>query len=96
MTLTHLSHFGLEKLAETSTNVVFSGSLAACKRLAFAHGMEVESYEGRCLGMAGGRATVAAADATNFSAVWFKGGGLVLKGRDNYTLVMPLEVWRND
>lgn len=96
MTLTHLSHFGLEKIGETADNVVFSGTLGSCKRMAFAHGMEIEKYEGRILSSVNGHAIHAPVSESNPTLIWFKGGGLILKGRDDYSLVMPLKVWKND
>jgi hypothetical protein len=96
MTLTHLSHFDVKQIGATDDNVIFEGTLAGCRRLAFSHGMEVESYQGRTTGMGGGRTYSESADATNFSCCWFKGGGLLIKGRDGYCLVMPRTTWIND
>lgn len=93
MTITHISHFGLKNIGITSDNVLFSGSKGACKRMASAHGMEVEKYEGRILGSDCGIAATMTADSETFSICWFIGGGMVIKGRDDYTLVMPLGVW---
>lgn len=93
MTLTHTSHFGLTLLSQTDDNIVFEGSLSACRRMAFAHGMEVDRYEGRTISIDGRRATYTPADEKHFSICWFKGSGLIVKSRDGYCLVMPLAVW---
>jgi hypothetical protein len=96
MTLTHLSHLDLTEIARTGDSIVFEGTLAACKRMAFAHGMEIERYEGPILSMNGGVAQYGMASETRPAAIWFKNGGLIIKGRDNYCFVMPLGVWMND
>lgn len=93
--MTRLSHFDVKEVARTETNVIFSGTLAGCRKLAFSHGMEVEKYEGRTISFDSRGAVKAPADANNFSACWFKGAGLLMKGRDDYSLVMPLAVWAN-
>lgn len=93
MTATHLSHFGLTHFATSGESIMFHGSKADCKRMAFAHGMEVEKYEGRALGCDGGRLLSAPADSENFSFCFFKGGGFIHRERDGYLLLMPLEVW---
>lgn len=95
MTLTHLSHFGLTLLRETADNVVFEGSLAACRRMAFAHGMEVDRYEGRTVSVNAGRAVTTPASEGDFSVCWFKGSGLVAKTRDGYCLVLPQAAWKS-
>jgi hypothetical protein len=97
MTITHLSHFDAELIAETKDNVIFLGTLAACRRLAFAHGMEVERYEGPILSSIGGIAQYASADAKNFAICWFVGRGMIIKVGigDDYSLVMPVNVWKN-
>ena len=92
-TTTHLSHFGLTKIAETDTGIVFDGTLAACKRMAAAHGMKIERYEGAVMGMDGGHATFAPANETHPLWIMYRDGGLIQKGRAGYTLVMPLAVW---
>jgi hypothetical protein len=63
--------------------------------MAFAYGMEIEKYEGRITGFVGRTATYLPVDEAKPNAIIFKGGGLIQRGRDNYALVMPLEVWRN-
>lgn len=93
MTITHLSHFGLTLISETTTNVVLSGSLAACKRMAAAHGMEIEQYEGRIESCKGGHAVYVPVDQSKPNRILFKDGGMIQKCRDDYSLVMPLNVW---
>lgn len=93
MTITNLSHFGLTIIGETRENVIFSGSLADCKRMAFAHGMEVDRYEGRTVSFDRCHATYTPADAKDFSCCWFKGSGLIMKCDGCYCLVMPLAKW---
>lgn len=93
MVITHLSHFGLEKIGETKDTVIFSGSLANCKRLAFAHGMEVEKYEGYIVSSDSAGAVYTPADGKNFSRILFKTGGMIQKCQTGYALVMPVAVW---
>jgi hypothetical protein len=95
MTITHLSHFGLTVIGQTTDNIIFEGPLQDCRRMAFAHGMEVDRYEGRTLAIDGRGAILAPADASNFSCCWFKGSGLLMKTRDAYCLVMPMSIWLN-
>jgi hypothetical protein len=96
MTIAHISHYDLTEIGRTSDNIVFSGSLGACKRMAAAHGMEVESMEGAITGCDGNRATYLPPDESKPALAWFKGGGLIIRGRDDYSLLMPLAVWMND
>lgn len=93
MTITHLSHLDLTKIGETRDSILFEGSLAACRRMAFAHGMEVEKYEGATVGMDGSRAFTIPADANSFVWCFFRGGGFIQRGRDNYCLLIPMAVW---
>ena len=93
MTSTHVSHFGLTLLATTKDNVVLEGTKSACWRMAYAHGMEIDRYEGKTVSYTNGVAVTAPADSSNFVWCYFKNGGFVLKGRDTYTLVLPLSVW---
>lgn len=96
MTLTHLSHFGLSQIGQTSDNILFEGSLAACKRMAFAHGMEIERYEGFLVGCDGSHATYTQADSRSFSRILLRNGGMIQKTRDGFCLVMPNSAWEND
>ena len=93
MTITHTSHFDVLEVARTNDSVVFSGTLAGCRKLAFAHGMEVAEYCGRLIEFDGVRAVSAPATPADFSVCYFVGGGLISKCQDGYTLVMPLSVW---
>lgn len=79
----------------TPDNVILEGSLADCRQLAFACGMEVERYEGRILASDGGHAIYAPADASSFAICWLR-GGMIIKARDGFCLVMPLQVWREN
>lgn len=96
MTITHLSHFGLTRIATTETNVLFEGGKGACKRLAAAHGMEVERYEGAITGSDCGIGHYLPATPESFSRCFYKGGGLIQKTRDAYCLVMPKEIWEKN
>jgi|APGre2960657404_1045060.scaffolds.fasta_scaffold53212_1 hypothetical protein len=95
MTITHPSHFDLQEVSRTETSIVFSGTLAGCRKMAFSHGMEVAEYCGRLIEFDGVRAVSAPATSADFSVCYFVGGGLIHRGRDEYTLVMPLHVWMN-
>jgi hypothetical protein len=96
MTITHTSHFGLTLINTTETSAVFCGTLSACKRMAFAHGMEIEQYEGRVVAINGRHATFAPVDESNPNRIWFVNGGMIQKTPGDYTLVMPIEVWLNN
>ena len=93
MTNTHVSHLGLELIRETDTSIVFAGTLGACKRMAFAHGMEIERYEGRTVAVNGRYAITTPVDTTNPNRIWFINGGMIQKTVGDYTLVMPRKVW---
>lgn len=93
MTITHLSHFGMTLVAETDDNVVFSGKLADCRRMAFSHGLEIDRYEGQTISSENGKSIQAPADANKFVWAFFKQGGFILKGRDDWSLLMPKAVW---
>lgn len=95
MTMTHVSHFGLTLLSETSTGLVFEGSLGACKRMAFAHGLEVDEVRGPILGSVNGVATYGHLNPERPMSMTFKGGGLVQRAQDGYCLVLPRSVWEN-
>jgi hypothetical protein len=98
MTITHLSHFGLEKIGETPESIIFEGTLGACKKLAFSHGCEISQSQGRILGCDGGRAHF---DTTTMTSHWLKSetgdhAGLIQKTRDAWALVLSRKVWVND
>lgn len=95
MTNTHVSHFGLNLINKTTTSVVFSGELSACKRMAFAHGMEISNYEGQTVACNGGRSIQTPVDTKNPNRIWFVDGGMIQRCPDDYTLVMPIEVWNS-
>jgi hypothetical protein len=92
MTTTHVSHFGLSEVYRSSTSILFEGSLGACKRMAAAHGMEVDHYEGRTLSSS---AWGSMATPDDFTSIIFRDGGLLMKDREGWTLVMPLKIWNN-
>lgn len=93
MTATHISHFGLTQIGQTADSIVFEGSLGACRRMAFAHGLEVEKYEGQTVSIEGGRATMAPASADKFTWCFFKQGGFICKTRDGWSLLLRMETW---
>lgn len=83
----------LEMIGNTSTSVVFQGSLISCRRMAFAHGMEIAKYEGRTISIDCGHAIMSPASKDNFSICWFKEGGMIAKTQDAYALVMPKDIY---
>jgi hypothetical protein len=89
MTQTHLSHFGLTIIGRTNDNVVLCGTLANCKRIAFAHGLEIIKELHPILSMCGGKATENTAKVSGFEL----SRGLIIKGRDNWTVCIPADVW---
>lgn len=95
MTITHLSHFGLEKIGDTNDSIIFAGSLAACRRMAFAHGLEVDRYEGSIVSSDSGFATYTTATPESFSFCYFKQGGFICKARDGYSLLIRKEDWND-
>lgn len=96
MTATHLNHFGLQHTATTNDSILFSGSLGNCKRMAAAHGMEVEKCEGAILSSDCGHAIYAPVNESAPMRVLYRNGGMIQKCQSDYTLVMPLAVWMND
>ena len=96
MTMTHVSHFGLDLIRETTESLVFVGGLGACKRMAAAHGMEIDRYEGFLVSSDSHGGVFTPASPKSFSRILYRGGGMVQKGRDDYTLVMPRRVWEQD
>lgn len=95
MTITHLSHYGLTLVETTNDSAVLSGRLADCKRMAAAHGMEIDRYEGQTISIANGRAVHAPADENRPAIIWYKGSGIIARStaEGEYTLVMPVELW---
>jgi len=93
MLITHPSHYGLDLIATTLDNVVLSGTLTDCKRMAAAHGMEVASIEGQILGTVGGVATYAAPDPKSPNRILYAGGGMIQRCRDDYALLIPRKIW---
>ena len=93
-TIAHLSHYDLVEIGRTNDNILFSGNLAACKRMAAAHGMEIEKYEGYVVGNCSDGSKTPTSP-TQFSRIWFIKGGMIQRCQDDFTLVMPLEVWNN-
>jgi hypothetical protein len=86
MTIKHISHFGLEQVGQTEDNILFSGSLSACKRLAAFHGCSVKSEE-RMI------------ETPKIARYWLEThdgqhGGSIHIGRDDWTLVLPVKVWQ--
>lgn len=95
MTSTHISHFGLEKIGETNDTIIFQGTLANCRRMAFAHGLEIEKYEGYILSSDSAGAVYTTADSKNFSRCLFVQGGMIQKTQGGYCLVMRQDAWKN-
>lgn len=96
MTITHVSHFGLELLNTTETGVVLCGTLGNCKRMAAAHGMEIREYEGRLISYNGFRGTYEPVDMKKPNRIWFKNGGMIQRTPGDYTLVIPRKVWEDN
>ena len=93
MTLTHASHLGLEIIGVTKDSVVLAGTLASCKRIAAAHGMEIEKHEGSILSSNCGVATYAPVNESRPNRILYAGGGMIQRGRDDYSIVIPRRVW---
>lgn len=91
MTITHLSHFGLEEVGRSNENLILEGTLAACKRMAAAHGLEVVTTEGRTIGSDGKNAIVNTATVVRYLLT----AGMIERTRDAWALVMPLTVWQD-
>ena len=88
----HLSHYGLEKVGETPDNIIFSGTLAACRGMAFAHGLEIVRTEGRILSINGRSTTTNETDVVRYVLTQ----GMIQRCRDGWSLVMPLAVWNTN
>lgn len=87
----HLSHYGLKEIARSSTSIVLEGTLANCKRMAFAHGLEIVKANTRLISFDGSHAVYAGGE--DYVSYELSPRGLIHKGRDAWTLVMPIEVW---
>lgn len=57
--------------------------------MAFAHGMEISTYEGSTISIDCGHAVMSPVSKDNFSICWFKNGGMIAKTQDAYALVIP-------
>ena len=93
--VTDPTHYGLTLLAKTHDTVILAGTLANCRRVAFAHGLEIERYEGATVAIDRDHAVYAPADATNFVWCHFRQGGFILRDQDDYTLLIRREIWDN-
>jgi hypothetical protein len=82
MLITHLSHIGVEKIAETDEHVMFKGTFAGCKRIAHSHGMEISDTAGDPRQVPGG-----------YSVAWFEEGGFMCRDGNDWFLTMPRETW---
>jgi hypothetical protein len=98
MTTTHLSHFDLTQSGLTGDRVYLDGTLAACKRMAFAHGCAIAGEEGRIIEINEGRAICNMNDITAYWLADANGehAGMIHKGRDAWTLALDLKVWEQD
>ena len=90
-----MANHKLRELARTATGVVLEGTLDDCKTLAAHLGMEPAEYTGRILEFDGRKAIYAPHTANDYACCYFVGGGLMLKGRDDWTLVVPLARWQD-
>lgn len=90
MTNTHLRHFGLDHLVTSDTNIVLEGSLADCKRLAFAHGLEVVKEEGPILSCTGGKAIYGTSPTVRY---YLTRGLIHIAPNSKWILVMNLQDW---
>lgn len=63
--------------------------------MAFAHGMEIDRYEGQIIAINNGKALYAPVNEKSYTTIWFKGSGLITKGRDDWSLVMPVKLWES-
>ena len=93
MTNTHISHFGLEFTAQTLTSVVLSGTLANCKRIAAAHGMEIDRTEGRIVSCDGDNAIYSPTSGDKPNRIVYKNGGMIQRCANDYAIVIPVDVW---
>lgn len=94
MTKTKKPLFGLTPVGDSDTSVMFTGTLANCRRMAFAHEMEVDKLEGAILSSDCGHAIYAPVNESAPMWTMFKNGGFIHKGRDNYFLLIPLSIWK--
>lgn len=93
MIATHVSHFGLEIVQKTETSVILSGTKANCLRMAAALGLHALRYEGRTVSIDGGEAVMAPAGRDDFVWCHFAEGGFILRGRDDYSLLVRRSDW---
>lgn len=93
MIVTHTSHFGLNIDSRTEDSVVLSGTKANCLRMAAVLGLEIERYEGRTLSLINGVGFSESADRSNFTWCYFRQGGFIHRGRDEYSLVVRMADW---
>lgn len=89
------ANHNLRVLARTATGVVLEGTLKECQALAADLCMEVAEYKGRILQSVYGKAVYALATADDFFSCTYVGGGLLMKGRDNWTFVVPVARYRD-
>lgn len=83
---------GAWEIGRTEDNVILAGDREALRRLAEARGLTVEKNEGPILSAEGGRAIYAPASPENFAICYYLPSGLLMRGRDEFTLVMPREL----
>ena len=81
---------GLREIGRTGENVIYTGGLADCRRAAFVGGLDIERYEGGILGSEGGIGIYRLATPETFAIAYFRGGGLIVRGADDFTLVLPI------
>lgn len=90
-----MANHKLRELARTTDGVVLEGTLKDCQALAADLGMEPAEYRGRILESDRGKAIYALHTTDNWFSCTYIGGGLLMKGRDDWSLVVPLARWRD-
>ncbi len=91
----HVSHLGLTEIDDNPNSILFLGSLAACKRMAFAHGCELKGPEFKRMGM--GKDNVNQNIITAWNLEDQKGRhSLIQRDRDGWVLILNKETWDNE
>lgn len=90
MTITHVSHFGISAVQVQGDSVVLTGTLAGCRKIAFAHGLEVVRAEGQIVGCEGGKAIT---NAANVMRYLLSEGMIQRLAGNQWALVMPAEIY---
>jgi hypothetical protein len=93
MSITNLSHFGLTEIGRTADNIILEGTEEACKRIAFAHGLEIVAPWYPTI-----RTDCAAGAVLDCSRIvgWNLTRGFILRAdyaRDSYHMLIPMQIW---